>query len=159
MKVLSIDPSIENVGIVFIDNSVYRDSHTFHPKEKTDIVKRLEEIKEHIESIDEDFDVVLVEMPDAFMRQGRYGIKNVVPIQTLMMAIGAIVASLVPRHEVRFVKVSEWKFDKGKKMTQYFAKKHSGKVLNTHESDALEMAMKWIEKGIFRQAIERNRNK
>lgn len=143
MRILSIDPSICRIGIAVTKDGTYIESRTFNIEGGDDIIKRLSEITVRIAGIDGDYDVVLIEMPGQQMRMGDYAIKNVRSIQLLMMAIGAIAATLLWRYKVEFVPVQAWKKTKGKTPTKMIAYSRAGRALNEHESDALVMALNW----------------
>jgi len=113
----------------------------------------LTEINSHFKQISDKFDVVLIEEPAAFVRQGAYGIKNLVPIHKLMMSMGAIIGALSDRYKVVLVKVSDWKGTGKKVDTQLIAKDITGKKLNTHESDALVMSLNWLRFVRYKVAI------
>ena len=67
--------------------------------------------------------------------------------------MGTIIGALSDRYKVVLVKVSDWK-GKGKKIdTQLIAKDVTGKKLNTHEADALVMALNWLRFVRYKMAI------
>jgi len=145
MKILSIDPSIQHVGVAIIKNKKYMDSYTIHTKASEKLEDRLKRISDHFAGLEEQFDIVLIEEADAFMRIGDYSIKNVRPVQLLMMATGVIIGSLINRYRIELVPVKDWKGKTQKKWTQIIVQHQVGKKLNDHESDAFLMATNWAQ--------------
>lgn len=143
MKLLSIDPSISEIGICELKDGEYVNSYTFKTLSEDALEDRLDKIALHFREIKDGFDYVLIEQPDVFMRVGSFSVLNVKSIQMLMMAIGVIYGSLVIKHKVVFVTVKDWKGNSGKKVIQMIASRKSGRKLNTHEADAFMMAMNW----------------
>jgi hypothetical protein len=108
------------------------------------LVERLRFIFEHFNAFPaKQFDYVLIEQPESFMRFGKYSITNVKAIQALMMAIGSIVSALCRNYKVELVRVNDWKGRSNKKVTQLIAKRHTDKKLNEHEADAFVMGLNW----------------
>lgn len=148
MRLLSIDPSIVNIGIAILIDGHYDSSHTFHTKSSQPFSDRLQAIQGHILSVLQDPpDIALIEYPDAFVRFGRRAILNIPSLQMLHVTIGLIFGSisLQSKCQIHFVKVSEWKGREPKESTQAIAKYLAKKDLNTHESDALVMGMRWAK--------------
>ena len=149
MRILAIDPSLAKIGIAIVKDGQYERSYTFSTNADDPLDKRLKEIGDHFRNIDEPFDKVIIEQPDVFARKGRYNIKNLASIMLLMTALGTIVGSLQDRYEVFLFLVSEWKGGCNKKTTQLEALAVAGKKLNTHESDAVMMAITFEQRGKF----------
>jgi Holliday junction resolvasome RuvABC endonuclease subunit len=142
-RLLSIDPSIGTIGVAILEGRKYVQSYTIRTKDSEPMVERLRQISFLFSKIDDEFDTVIIEYPDAFMREGEYGIKNVRAVMTLMMSVGAIIGALNDRYDVKLVSVDEWKGKEAKKFTQYAAKQECGKKLNNHEADAFMMGVRW----------------
>lgn len=163
MKILSIDPSVGNIGVAIVHERWYEHSYTFKTNEKKDLPLRLTEISEHFSKylIENTYgiDQVIVEQPGKFMREGKRGLKNVLPIQILMMSIGAIVGILGQGFPVEFVRVEDWKGKKGKKIIQQWAYSECEKHLNTHEAEAFIMALQWRSKVRYTNAVRKARGK
>lgn len=158
MRLLSVDPSIVNIGVAILENGKPLSSYTLRTDDKCTIEHRLRVISDHFKGINGDFDCAIVEMPDPFIRYGsRGGASNLYPLQLLHLAIGAIVGALVQNHNiiVHLVPVSEWKGNTKKANTQYIIKAITGKILNTHEADAVHMGIKWSEIRKLRHALKK----
>lgn len=154
MKILSIDPSSVHVGIAKLENKKLIESATYQVK-SVDVIERMKELARYFQSFDEFYDIVLVEQPDTFVRQGLRGLLNVLPIQMLMMSIGVIVGTIGQKYPVEFVRVSDWKGNSGKNVTQMMVFRLTGKKLNTHESDAYMMAVEWLNHVRFKNSVRR----
>jgi Holliday junction resolvasome RuvABC endonuclease subunit len=143
LKILSVDPSVAAIGVAEVTGGVYVNSYTVKTDAKDKLEDRLEVISGHFRGLTGEYDCVLIEQPGAFMRLGDYGITNVKSVQLLMLAIGVIYGTLAGRYKVEFVRVKDWKGRAGKKVTQMMAARLAGRKLNTHEADALIMALNW----------------
>jgi Holliday junction resolvasome RuvABC endonuclease subunit len=156
VKLLSIDPSINNIGIAILIGGEYQSSYTFRTEEETCIENRLCQIGKHFREVGEGYDYAIVELPDTFIREGRYGLKNVRPIQLLHLSIGAVIGGLsfYPELKIEFVKVGDWKGRTSKEQTQAYARALTHKELNTHESDAFMMAIRWLSRDRFVRAVK-----
>ena len=146
MRILSIDPSIVNVGVAFILDGKYESSHTFRTKPTESRESRLSNIQDHFRSLKaHQVDAILIEYPDSFIRYGNTAATNLVSLQMLHVAIGAIFAAMretFPAATLRFVTVREWKGKKGKQEARDLARHYAGEKLNEHESDALVMGIR-----------------
>ena len=155
MRVLSVDPSITRIGIAFIEDGQYVESHTFKTQETDRIEDRLLAITQHFHALLEqaDFSVALIELPGTFVREGMFGPQNIGSLALLHMSIGTIVGSMsVWKLRVEFCKVAEWKGSDKKIVTQHQVRTLTGKKLNTHEADATMMGMRWMQMQRLRAA-------
>jgi len=143
MQIMSIDPSITTIGIARLDGRRLVSSNTFRTDPKDTLIDRLREISVYFRAMKYKGDLVLIELPDSFMRMGDYSVRNARSIQLLMLAIGVITASLIDRNKIEFVGVREWKGQADKRVTQMIAEQECGKKLNNHEADAYVMALRW----------------
>lgn len=155
MRIMSVDPSVNHIGIAYIINGKYEFSLTFRTDEKKSIIGKLKEISAYFHNLDEKVDVVIVEQPDTFVRMGRYGVLNGLPIMLLFMSIGAIVSALSNRYDIEFVKVSDWKGKTPKQFTQRSVEGITGVKLNDHESDAVMMGFNYFKSVMFKNAVRR----
>lgn len=162
MRVLSVDPSVGNIGVAVVNERYYESSYTFRTNPKAEMPVRLAEITEHFSKYlveDHEIDQVIVEQPGTFMRKGKKGFLNVGPIQILQMAIGAIVGILAQGFPVEFVRVEDWKGNKNKRTVQTWAFSECGVRLNDHEADAFIMALQWRSRVRFMNSVRRARGK
>jgi len=155
MRLLSVDPSITNIGIAFIEDGQLVESHTFktHVEDRTE--DRLLSITRHIRSLFEqaDFDAMVIELPDKFVREGLFGVMNTESMALLHMSIGAIIAATSGwKLSVEFCKVSEWKGRDKKVVTQHQVRALTGKTMNNHEADATMMGIRWMQTQKLRAA-------
>jgi len=156
VRLLSIDPSINHCGVAVLIGGEYQRSYTFKTDEEACIEKRLFSIAQHFREIGGEYDCAIIELPSSFIREGNFGLKNVRSIQMLHLSIGAIIGGLsfYPDLKVEFVKVKDWKGNTPKEQTQVYARGLLGKELNTHESDAFMMAIKWLSKERYVRALK-----
>lgn len=158
MKIMSIDPSIMNTGVVILNDKKVSRSYTFRTKTTDRLEKRIQQISEHFDSLEGiEVDVALIEMPEAFMRKSQYNIKNVKSIQLLMMSIGAIVGAVGKHYHVELVRTKDWKGSTKKAITKMIADSLTDALNNEHERDAYVMAINWQDSIRFRQATPRRR--
>lgn len=154
MRIMSIDPSVNHIGIAYIINGRYETSLSFKTDEEKNTEGKLKEISEHFSNLQEKADIVIVEHP-TFMKMGGDRILNMWSLMTLCMSIGAIVGALSNRYEVEFVKVNEWKGRTKKKYTQKSVEYIIGKKLNDHEADAVMMGINFYKSIMFKHAVKR----
>jgi len=162
VRVLSVDPSIGNIGVALVNERYYEWSYTFRTSPKVEMPIRLAEITEHFSKYlveDHDIGQVIVEQPGTFMRKGKKGLLNVGPIQMLEMSMGAIVGILAQGFPVEFVRVDDWKGNKPKRTIQTWAFSECGVHLNDHEAEAFIMALQWRSKVRLMNSIRRARGK
>ena len=156
MRLLSIDPSIDNVGVALILDGSLEDTYTFRTDAKKTNEERLQDIARHFSEHGKGFDTAVIEYPDWYKTWGGGGIKNMKSLTLLHIAIGAIVGGLSTNDiRVEFCLVSEWKGNTKKETTQRIVELEYGKRYNTHQSDAILMGMRWLQKARFRNAIRR----
>lgn len=155
MRLLSIDPSIGNCGIAIINGGEYQQSYTFRTDEEERVEERLKKISKHFAEVGSGYDQAIIELPDTFIREGRFGLKNVRSIQLLHLSIGAIIGGLsfYPDLKIEFVRVKDWKGNAPKEQAQVYARGLTGKELNTHEADAFMMGLRWLSDLRFKRAI------
>ena len=162
MKILSIDPSIENIGVAILDGNKLIESYTLHTNPLKPLSDRIKKITQHFRelALSTEFNTVLIEYPDSFVRGGEYSkftgtsyLKNVKSIQLLMLSIGVIASAMIEYCEINFVSVKDWKGSTDKKITQFVAQQECGKELNTHEADAFIMAIQWNRSVKFKHMI------
>jgi Holliday junction resolvasome RuvABC endonuclease subunit len=155
VKLLSVDPSIGDCGIAILEGGEYSQSYTFRTDDKERVEERLKKIAFHFAEIGRGFDQAIIELPDSFVREGTFGLKNVRSVQLLHLSIGAIIGGLsfYPELKIEFVKVGDWKGRTPKEQTQAYARGLTGKELNTHEADAFMMGVRWLSDLRFKRAI------
>ena len=155
MRLLSIDPSIVSIGIAVLIDGEYKESYTFRTNDKQCAEKRLLQIAQHFREIGGKYDCAILELPSTFIRQGRYGLKNVHSLFLLHLSIGVIIGGLSshPDLKIKFVKVGDWKGKVSKRYTQAYAKDLIGKDLNTHEADAFMMATNWLSREKYNREV------
>ena len=146
MRILSIDGSINDIGIALIEDGKYIDSYTYHSTATDTKEVKLSKIAIHFRNYDYEYDIAITELPDSFVRFGKFGIKNFKSLQSLHMAIGSIVGAIsLCEKPVIFITPREWKKRGSKIMTQLVVKQITGKSFNTHESDAILMGIVFMK--------------
>lgn len=153
MRILSVDPSLVNIGVARIEDGQFLSSFTLRTKPDEALEDRLCEIAQAFESY-RNYDIVVIELPVAqvYSRSGTRGQKNMRSMQMLHLAIGAIVGGLTrtPRTtKVVFFPVNEWKGKEDKRVTQHEARMVTGKKMNSHEADATIMGLRWYKRQLL----------
>ena len=157
MRILSVDPSIVDIGVARIEDGQYLSSFTLRTDNTDDLETRLCEIAQAFESY-QGFDVVVIELPEArvYTRSGLSGRKNMRSLQLLHLAIGAIVGGLAAKSaQINFFPVQEWKGTEDKRITQHNARMLTGRKLNTHEADATMMGLRWYKRQLLTAPMRR----
>ena len=151
MRLLSIDPSINECGVAVIINGELIRAYTIKTQKHKSVECRLRQLNVAFTNIGHDFTHAIIEYPNTFVRKGRFGDERIGSMQVLHVAIGTIYASLcqISDIEIKFVKVSEWKGGVGKHEAQNMVRALTGKLHNTHESDAIVMGMRWQKKQLI----------
>ena len=122
MKILSVDPSIVNIGVAILDDRKLLKSYTFRTNAEDELAVRVKQISDHFSGYTDYFDIALIEYPGTFMRKGQYAIKNVKSVQLLMLSIGVIAGVMSQRCPVDMVGVNDWKGRSGKSQTKLIVK-------------------------------------
>ena len=160
MKILSIDPSIANIGwCLFFDNKPL-ESGTIHLSPEITQFERAVLISEKIRQLFLDKGInlytssqIVIETPDNWTRQG----KNVGDLLKLMLAIGSIIGTANSLSvKVNTISVSQWKNTKSKIDKSIFEKIYPHlKRTSEHARDAVGLGEYWIrqQKLIERQAL------
>ena len=151
MKLLSIDPSIKNLGYAFFDNQALVSHGVFKSDANETIAKRLTFLLRGLDATGNVWgapDAVVIESPPSFTygRSARHGkTLNADAMNKLWMTIGALLAHYeglnVP---VELTDVMKWKGQQGKGVAKMNAKLLYELDVNDHIADAIMLGHHYL---------------